>query len=353
MSTGVPDYDLTVSALAPGQVTLTANGDAPLALTQPSSYALMWAGGSAHVGPVTGVAEGTTTVTRSLTDVTGTPLTVGTQAALDRDWYLGDPATSLGLPFSDVTVDGPLGALPAWYVPAAGSTWAVMIHGKGGLRREFLRTLPLVHDAGMPALVITYRNDMGNAQDPVPQFGYGATEWPDLEAAVDYATGHGAKHVLIYANSMGGAITASYLQHSARSTAVTAVVMDAPSLDFSDAVHLGASKTTLPVVGLPVPDSLTWVAEQFASMRFGIDWGALDYADDPSDPGWARIPILVLHGTADPTSPVTTSERFAAAHPDLVTLHTFPNAAHVESWNTDRTRYESLVAPFLRQYAGG
>ena len=252
VSTGVPDYDLTIAALGPGTVTLKANADAPVALTQPSFYALMWSGGSAHVGPATGVASDATTVTRTLTDVTGTPPSVGTPAALDRDWYLGDPKSSLGLAFTDVSVTGPLGPLPAWYVPATGTTWAVMIHGKGGLRREFLRTLPLVHAAGMPALVVTYRNDLGNAQDPNPVFGYGATEWPDLEAAVDYAAAHGAAKVLVYADSMGGAITAAYLQHSSRASAVTALVMDSPLLDFSDAVYLGASRTSLPVVGLPV-----------------------------------------------------------------------------------------------------
>jgi uncharacterized protein len=348
VSTGVPDYDLTITALDGDTVTLAAKGDAPLALTQPSYYALMWSGGSAHVGPAIDVPSDATTVTRSISDITGTPPAVGTAAALDRDWYLGDPKTSLGLDFTEVSVAGALGPLPAWYVPAQGTTWAVMIHGKGGLRREFLRTLPLVHAAGLPALVVTYRNDYGNAQDPNPVFGYGATEWPDLEAAVDYATAHGATKVLIYANSMGSAITASYLQHSPRTSAITAVVLDAPLLSLSDGVYLGASKMSLPVIG-SVPDSLTWVAERIAALRFGIDWSALDYASDPS---WVRMPILVMHGVEDPTAPVTTSERFAAMHPDLVTLHTFADAAHVESWNTERMRYETTVGEFLMAHRG-
>ena len=82
-------------------------------------------------------------------------------------------------------------------------------------------------------------------------------------------------------------------------------------------------------------------------MRYGIDWSALDYASDPS---WVKIPTLVLHGTEDPTAPVSTSERFAALHPDLVTLHTFTGAAHLESWNTDRTRYDAAVTAFLNAH---
>lgn len=347
VSTGVPAYDLTVAAVTPTTVTLAAPGDVPTAFTQPAAYALMWDGGSAHVGAVS-VASDATEVTRPLSDVTGTPLAVGTTVALERDWYLQDPKSSLGLDFSTVQIPTPLGEMPAWYVPASGTTWAVMVHGKGGLRREFLRTIPLVHAAGMPALVITYRNDAGNPQDPVPQFGYGATEWPDLEAAVDYATAHGATKVLIYANSMGASVTAAYLQHSDHVPAMTGIVVDAPMLSFGDAVDLGASRTTIPVVGLPVPGSLTWTAKQIAGKQYGVDWSALDYASDTS---WVKVPVLALHGDADPTAPVTTSERFAAANPDLVTLEVFPDTAHMEAWNTDRSRYETLVSRFLAQHA--
>jgi len=344
VSTGVPAYDLQVTGVTATTVTLTAPGDRPTAFTQPSSYSLMWDGGSAHVGPVD-VASDAAEVTRPLTDVVGTPLTVGTKVALERDWYLQDPKSSLGLDFSTVQIASPLGDMPAWYVPASGSTWAVMVHGKGGLRREFLRTIPLVHEAGMPALVITYRNDLGNPQDPVPQFGYGATEWPDLQAAVDYATSHGAQKVLLYADSMGASVTAAYLQHSDHVPAVTGIVMDAPMLSFSDAVDLGASRTSIPVVGLPVPDSLTWTAKQIAGKQYGIDWSALDYAGDTS---WVTVPVLVVHGDRDPTAPLATSQRLAAANPDRVTLVVVPTAAHLESWNTDRARYESVVSAFLQ-----
>jgi uncharacterized protein len=347
VSSGVPAYDLQVAAVTSTTVTLTAPGDVPTAFTQPSAYSLMWDGGSAHVGAVS-VPSDATEVTRPLSDVVGTPLAVGTKVALERDWYLQDPKASLGLDFSTVQVATPLGGMPAWYVPASGTTWTVMVHGKGGLRREFLRTLPLVHEAGMPALVITYRNDLGNPQDPVPQFGYGATEWPDLEAAVDYATAHGAQKVLLYADSMGASVTAAYLQNSDHVPTITGIVLDSPMLSFGDAVDLGASRTSLPVVGLPVPDSLTWTAKQIAGVQYGVDWSALDYASDTS---WVTVPVLVVHGDDDPTAPLATSERFAAANPDRVTLEVVPTAAHMESWNTDRARYEALVGQFLADHA--
>jgi pimeloyl-ACP methyl ester carboxylesterase len=61
--------------------------------------------------------------------------------------------------------------------------------------------------------------------------------------------------------------------------------------------------------------------------------------------------VLVLHGDADPTAPVVTSERFASNDPGEAQLEEFAKAAHMEAWNTDRARSEALVAPFLAGHA--
>lgn len=72
-------------------------------------------------------------------------------------------------------------------MPGDDDTWAILVHGRGAARDEALRSLAVVADLGLPALVISYRNDgIGPATDDgVGHFG--AEEWHDLDAATTYA----------------------------------------------------------------------------------------------------------------------------------------------------------------------
>jgi pimeloyl-ACP methyl ester carboxylesterase len=196
--------------------------------------------------------------------------------------------------------------------------------------------------AGLPVLDIAYRNDAGAPADPSHRYGWGATEWRDLEAAVQYARGHGAQQVVLFGSSMGGSIVASFLEHSASASLVRGIVLDAPALDFRATVDFGATQRSLPL-GLPIPGVLTSTAEWIAGWRYDVDWPALDYL--PGD--WLHVPALVFHGTADQTVPVSTSDAFRAAHPALVQEVRVPGAGHVASWNADPAGYSAREVAFL------
>jgi fermentation-respiration switch protein FrsA (DUF1100 family) len=124
---------------------------------------------------------------------------------------------------------------------------------------------------------------------------------------------------------------------------VSRVVLDAPMLSLGQVVDNGA-RTAMPVTGGAVPTPVIWAAEQIASLRFGLDWSAVEYLDDTA---WVRVPTLVVHGLDDPTVPATVSQELATEVPDPVTLQEFPGALHVESWNTDRARWTQVVTRFL------
>lgn len=342
--TMTPAYDDAVVVSTDGNhVTLRRGPDAGSNFEAPASYGLAWAGGTGHVGPAVVNPDGT--VTRALDVVTGRAPTAGQGAAIERAYYLGDPRSALGLPTRDVTIAG----LPCWYVPPArlpARTVAIFVHGQNGTRMDGLRFVEAAHEAGLPALVISYRNDSGAPRDPSGRLQYGATEWRDLDAAVAWAQAHGLPRVVLAGQSMGAAVVAAFLEHSTRRSAVTGLVLDAPMLSLSRVVDDGA-QTALPG-GLPVPGTVLWTAERFTTLRYGVDWRAVDYLDDTR---WLTVPTLVTHGTADPTVPVTTSEQLRAARPRLVRLVEFPGAMHAESWNSDMLRWIDVVGQFLRPLA--
>lgn len=258
-----------------------------------------------------------------------------------------DVPSDIGMRYSEVVIDSDEGPLPAWLVPGNGqarSTWAVMVHGKGHKLSEPLRSLVAVNELGMTGLVVSYRNDAGTTATPDGHYDYGTTEWRDLQANVRYALDQGATDVVLFGYSMGGAVVASFLENSPLADVVSAVVLDSPMVDVKQTVSHGADQRTLPVVGLPIPDTLVWSALQISRLRFGSDWYDADYLDDT---GWVTVPTLVFQGTEDDTVPPTTSDQLAAAEPELVTLVLTQGADHVESWNVDPTGYTLQLAAFL------
>lgn len=342
----IPPYHAArVVGVSAGQVRLRAIGDQPW-LVKPELYGIAWQGGIGHLGHSVSVSSGV--VTRPLTVVAGSAPRVGQSAGLDRAYFLGDPRKALGIPMQNVVVQGPLGPLPGWYFPGRGSTFVIGVHGQNGARKDVLRVVGIVHRMGFPALAVTYRNDRGVARDPSGYLRYGQTEWRDLQAAVRWALSHGARHIILAGQSMGGAVVAAFLEYSPLAPKVVRVVFDAPMLDLQAIVDYGASQRSMPVTGGSIPAPLVWTAEQIAGLRFGIDWSATDYLGNTA---WLKVPAFVTQGTDDPKVPVSAGARLKALHPALVTFARFPGAGHVESWNMDRARYTSLLESFLSPVA--
>src|ERR1700685_2436774 len=100
----MPAYDdVQFVGLSPEKVQLRAVGD-QAALFKAGLYGIAWQGGIGHLGALTAVSGGV--VTRPLTVISGSAPTVGQLAALDRSYFLSDPATALGIPVQDVVVPG-------------------------------------------------------------------------------------------------------------------------------------------------------------------------------------------------------------------------------------------------------
>lgn len=257
----------------------------------------------------------------------------------------------------EVAVAGPLGDLPAWWFPAAQpaggapgpraeapGTAAVLVHGRSGSRREVARWAPTFAACGLPCLVVSYRNAPGAPPSPDGRSHLGATEWEDVEAAIRHATDErGAREVVLFGASMGGACIAELLARSPLAERVRAVVLDAPVRHWGPVLRAAARQRGLPPAVLPLllPPTMA-----LAGARGRIDWQGLDHLDDPDR---FALPTLLFHGERDEVVPVGLSETFASSRPDVVTYHRVPDATHVTTWNHDRAGCEAALRTFLAQ----
>ncbi len=338
-------FDVEITDVGDGTVTYRLAGTSNPHRTDPGTYGMAWPDGFGIVGDI--VDERADRVERMFEPVDGT-LTPGTRTDLIGSVWPSDPQMAHGLVFDEVTYTSDLGEFGAWHVPGAGDDWALFVHGQTTPRYEALRLLPVVHAAGYHSLVIDYRNDPGAPEDPSGRYRYGITERADLEAAIAYAVDREADRILLVGYSLGGAIVANTLLESPSAERVEGVILDAPMLDLEAAIDSAAAARTLPVIGA-VPTSLVSVAKQLASLRFGVDFAAIDYVARADE---FTVPMLVFHGARDDRVPVAVSESLAEARPDLVTLEVFDRAEHISSWNHDPPRYEQAVAEFLAGLGG-
>jgi hypothetical protein len=230
------------------------------------------------------------------------------------------------------TLEG--GQFPTWLIPGTRERrWAVLTHGKGAARSEMLRMARPLHEAGFNVLVITYRGDVGAPPYEDGMVTFGRDEWRELGAAVEYARDQGATTVVLGGASHGGAVTLGFLDRGAGLAAEVDVIDEA------------AEFRTLPVVGLPIPESLEDVAKWMVSFRYGVDFSEVDYSGIE---GLVQDPLLVFQGTGDRTVPQAVNDRFMTTGSgrggDYVLVD---GAEHVLAWNVDPEGFEERITQFL------
>lgn len=328
------EYDLVASSYGDGLVRLEKgpeDGDWRLA----GKWWLGWDGGNGMIEEI--VERGDDYLVRRFTMIDGDPPRLA-PAYVSGHIYPGDPYLALGIRYADVEYESPLGSMDAWRFGGDDDTMAIFVHGHRGTRGDGLFLLPTLNDIGVPALFITYRNDEGQPRDPSGFYQYGLTEWRDVHAAVEYALSQpGVGDVVLIGESMGGGIVSKFLYESPLAGSVTGAVLDSPVTDFQALVDLGARERNLPGF---VANTVKWVA----TLRFGVDWDAMDYLEDADR---LDLPVLLIHGEDDTRVPIETSEELAALRPDIVSYRVYEDTSHASAWNVDSTRYERELREFL------
>jgi alpha-beta hydrolase superfamily lysophospholipase len=339
-----PELRLAVTAIGEGSITLKLLDD----VEEEDNLSI-----SARWGVTNGVdygqlgdviSDSASLVTRDFTQMVG-EFQVGDQVYLERTAFPHDPLSAYGLDYEEVVIPGPVGNLGAWYIspgrsePGSPDLWAVLVHGRTAERDTSIKLLDDLANLGVHSLTIDYRNDEGAPPSKSGYYDFGVTEWADVEAAVQYALDNGASGIVLIGYSMGGGIVVNYQLQSDLAGFTVGLILDAPMLNFGRTVDKGAEERS-------VPPPITAAAKFFSGLRFGVDWKAMDFLSHADE---MTVPILLFHGDADDTVPIETSIEFADLAPDLVELHTFAGAGHVQGWNFFTEEYESLVAEFIER----
>jgi uncharacterized protein len=264
--------------------------------------------------------------------------------------YRGDPQAAFGLPFETVAIQTELGPAEAWLVPepfrpAAPEPHlaAVYVHGIDGAREDGYRYLPLLQEAGLPLLLISYRNDDNAPATEQERYAFGLTEWRDLEAAVLALRDRGFGEVMIIADSMGGAILGQFMSRSSESVRVSSIALDSPALEFRAILeHLARNMgLLLPGMVAQTTQALLWFTHPVNLQEASVTGRLAGFYG----------PMFVAHGQQDRAVPAWTSQTLidlrAASDAGVLTVPHLTGADHLQSHAEDPAAYEAAFREFL------
>ena len=346
---------LTPDELQPDDVLVLDHDDTTVTFASgpdpvvPGRYGVWLEGGLGHarVGEI--VAQDDESVTRRLVAVDRGLLAAG-PARWNQYYYWDRPSVSLGLPDEDVEILSDVGPLPCWIVRPPGPRkvrdWAVLVHGRGARKEETLRAVPVLRAAGWTSLVTAYRNDRDAPKGPDGRYNLGLSEWRDVEAAMAYAVSHGARRIVLFGWSMGGAVVLQALDHSPLADRVVGVALDSAVLDWGVVLrhHGRLHRVPEPLVHVATNLMGSSRSRRLVGVREPIDVARTDWVARADE---LHRPLLVIHSEGDDFVPIGPAVALAGHRPDIVRFERWETARHCREWNYDTARWERVVREFV------
>jgi pimeloyl-ACP methyl ester carboxylesterase len=268
--------------------------------------------------------------------------------------FIHDPFVDLGIAFENVefpAVDGK--TLRGWLVPGdpIATVAVVAVHGRSNDRRNFLRTLPILHDRGYPVLLFDARRSGGSDGDGSGDTTFGVHQSQDVMSAVRFLRGRGFPRVVVAGSSQGAAAA---IMAAAQLPGIDGVVAIASFRNFRDLVDSAA-------ILYGFPGWLKALVSAALKLRYSLreSDGAWTVGDEPTvlNPITAvsRIsprPLLLIHGTADTLIPPRASEELFDRAGEPKVLWLAPNAGHDVNAIAEMypTELAERLGGFLREY---
>jgi fermentation-respiration switch protein FrsA (DUF1100 family) len=238
----------------------------------------------------------------------------------------------LGLAYQEVrfkTRDGL--ELYAWFIPAKGPALGTVLqlHGNAENISTHFTSLAWMPARGFNLFAFDYR-------------GYGASEGApsldgvqfDIDAALETLLARDdidKNRIVMYGQSLGGALAAYYVAHTQRRDRIRALVLESA---FSDYVDVAKEKFTDHWFTWP----FQWIPDLSVDDR---------YSPLPGMGSISPIPLLVLHGDQDRTVPMHHGERLYTGAREPKQLWIVPGAGHIQTTGDPAVR-DRLVA-WLRE----
>ncbi|MBC7871915.1 MAG: alpha/beta fold hydrolase [Chitinophagaceae bacterium] len=236
--------------------------------------------------------------------------------------------------------------LEGWYIPPSPNTDGaslIFIHGHGSNRAHFLGELPIFLDAGYGVLLFDSRNH-GMSEGRVTTMGL--LEVQDVQAAFAWLIEQpevNPERIGLYGASMGGATA---ILAMAEIPQARVLLVDGGYAAFSDVVAEGVRNVSgLP--RFPFGDLII----QWTGLQSGENLYAVRSIDVIAD--ITARPIFIMHGSSDPTIPVTHAERLYAAADEPKVLYIVPNGGHGGLMQRNPAEYKQRVLAFLATYLRG
>jgi pimeloyl-ACP methyl ester carboxylesterase len=218
----------------------------------------------------------------------------------------------------------------------------VVLHGKGVDRtreadNHILDIAAALVCDGHPVLLFDLR---GSGRSGGDHYTLGAKEVLDMGGAIDFLASRGLARdgVNVLGYSMGGATA---LLDAPSESLVRAVVEDSAYAELGDLIDDQLPKAS------HLPSFFTPGTVFIAKPLVGIDLYAIRPVDHVLLLARRGVPLLVIHGEADSTIPVSHALRIAAAYGPAVKTLLAPGAEHVRSYESDPQTYLDRVMRFL------
>ena len=251
------------------------------------------------------------------------------------------PKSVSNLDYETIFYKSDLGEFPAYLTKEGDTGIVIFVHGyRGDYSREVfakMRAGDLV-SMGYRSMIISYRNDRGLPKDPSGIYQYGATEWKDLDAAINKALEF-SDNIVLWGTSGGGGPVSSWLVNTDDKNKIKGIIYEAPVINFWESVEVnGAARFPW------LPSQLFSYFKIFTEIRYGVDFSEMDFTDAVIN---STIPTLLFHGDDDEWVPVSMSDLIASERKENFTYIRYENVGHVTSWNADPDNYVYQLELFL------